>query len=189
MGTSSNRNSENEKSINHENEISLDHENEISMNLDDGLLCSKCGQIPEILKVHTDNSKIEFNCKNCGIYEILIDEYFDKLSRNNYFKICNSCKKNDSKDKYYYCFNCKEDLCEKCIKDYHSNHENIELDKKKTNCLKHNKEFKYFCFDDLENLCEEDKNEHRNHKIGEISNEINKNYLFDNNIDEINKQL
>ena len=177
MGTSSNRNNK--------KEISRKHENETPISSDDGILCSKCGEIPEILNVHTDNCKIEFNCKNCGIYEILIGEYFDRLSRNNYFKICRTCKKNDNKNKYYYCFNCKEDTCEKCIKDYHSNHEYIELYKKKTNCLKHNKEFKYFCFDDQENLCDEDINEHQNHKI-EV---INENYFIDNNINEINKQL
>ena len=109
MGTSSNRKNENEISIDHENEISMDHENEISINLDDGLLCSKCGEIPEILKVHTDNSKIEFNCKNCGVYEILIDEYFDRLSKSYYFKKCNSCKNKCKMNKYYYCFNCKKD--------------------------------------------------------------------------------
>lgn len=42
-------------------------------------LCCKCGKIPEILNVHTDNSKIEFNCKSCGIYEILVDNYFERL--------------------------------------------------------------------------------------------------------------
>ena len=178
MGTSSSRKNKNKKSI--------DHENEISINLDDGLLCSNCGEIPEILNVHTDNSKIEFCCKNCGKYEILIDEYIARLSRNNYFKICRSCRKKGSKNKYYYCFNCKGNSCEECIKDYHSGHQYIDLDKKKTICFKHNKKFKYFCFDDQENLCEEDINEHKNHKIEEISKVINNEKLIDN-IDEINK--
>lgn len=54
--------------------------------MDEMLLCCKCGEIPEILNVHTDNSKLELKCKNCGIFEILIDKYYDELSKNNYFK-------------------------------------------------------------------------------------------------------
>ena len=109
MGASSDINDENE--ISYENKI-------ISYDLDEGILCSKCGEIPEVLNVHTDNSKIEFNCKKCGIYEILIDEYFDRLSKSYYFKKCNFCyyfKKCNfceyqcKKNKYYYCFNCKKD--------------------------------------------------------------------------------
>ena len=153
---------------------------------EDSFLCSKCGEIPEILNVHTDNGKIEFKCKYCGIYEELINEYFDTLTKNNYFKKCKYCEINDNTN-YYYCFNCKEDFCEKCKGEKHSTHEYIEANKKKEFCLKHNQEFKYFCFDDQENLCEKDIKEHQNHKIEEISNYIS--YLTDSNFEEINTQL
>jgi transcription elongation factor Elf1 len=53
--------------------------------------CCKCGNIPEILKIHTDNSKIELNCKICGKYEIFINEYFKELEKNNNFKKCSLC--------------------------------------------------------------------------------------------------
>ena len=153
---------------------------------EDSFLCSKCGEIPEILKIHTDNSKIEFKCKNCGIYEVLIDEYFDALTKKNYFKTCKYCESNDS-SKYYYCINCKEDFCEDCRKKRHSKHEYIDFDKKKTRSLKHNKEFEFFCFDCQENLCKEDKVEHQDHKIEEISKYNH--YLTDIDFEEINTQL
>lgn len=153
---------------------------------EDSFLCSKCGEIPEILNVHTDNSKIEFKCKNCGIYEVLIDEYFDALTKNSYFKTCKYCESNNS-SKYYYCFNCKEDFCENCKRKRHSTHEYIEFDKKKSISLKHNKEFELFCFDCQENLCEEDKDEHQGHKIEKISKYNH--YLTDINLEEINTQL
>ena len=155
---------------------------------EESILCSKCGGIPEILSVHTDNGNIEINCKKCGVYEILIDEYYKELDKKNYyFKECKYCDKKVSQNQCYYCFNCKKYYCEECKNIKHSGHECIKADKKKSFCLKHNKEFKYFCFDDRENLCDEDKTFHENHKIKEIS-EFNK-YLIDSNIEEINRQL
>ena len=154
---------------------------------EESFLCSKCGEIPEILNVHTDNNKIEFKCKNCGIIEVLINDYFDELAKNNYFKKCRYCEKNDRTIKYYYCFDCREDFCEKCKDEKHSGHNYIEADEKKTVCLKHKKQFTYFCFDDQENLCDDDINFHRNHKIEEIQNYNS--YLTDINIEKINEQL
>ena len=154
---------------------------------EESFLCYKCGEIPEILNVHTDNNKIEFKCKNCGIIEILIDKYFDELAENNYFKKCRYCESNDRTIKYYYCFNCKEDFCEKCKDEKHSDHDYIEADKKKAICLKHQREFTYFCFDDQENLCDDDIIFHPNHKIEKISKYND--YLTDINIEEINDQL
>jgi hypothetical protein len=81
----------------------------------DGFLCSECGEIPEILKVHTDNSKIEFNCKKCGKKEILIDDYFDELSSKDYFKECGFChKKGIYNNKFFYCPTTEDCLCEYC---------------------------------------------------------------------------
>ena len=156
------------------------------------ILCYKCGDIPEILYAHTDNGKIELKCKKCGIYEIVIDDYFDRLSEKNYFKECSYCQSKDINNKYYYCFECKKDYCEKCKKNYHSGHKSIEVDKKKMFCLNHNKEFKYYCYDDQENFCEEEKEvEHKGHKIMEIS--VLMKDLFDhhnnNNFEKINEEL
>jgi len=182
MGASSNRNDENKKSNYNENEI-------ISYNLFEDLLCSKCGEIPEILNIHTDNNKIEFNCKVCGIYEILIDEYFDRLSKNNCFKKCNFCENKGLRNEYYYCLNCMKDYCQSCKNNYHSNHECIKVDEKKRVCLKHIKEFKYFCFDCQENFCENHINLHENHEIIETSNSMNSFFEYPNKIKEINNEL
>ena len=156
---------------------------------EESFLCSKCGEIPEILNAHTDNGKIEIKCKKCGVYEILIDDYYKELSNKKYFKKCNYCEKEDIEIIYYYCTVCKKNYCEQCKEKYHSEHECFEVNEKKTKCFNHNKEFKYFCFDDQENLCEDDKNDHKNHKIMEISKVIDNRNLINNNIDDINKQL
>jgi len=95
-------------------ETMKNYDNEVINNLNNELLCCICGEIPEILNVHTDNCKIELKCKNCGIYEILIDEYYDELSKIHFFRKCKICNKSDN---ITLCKNCKNKFV-------------IELDKK-----------------------------------------------------------
>ena len=150
------------------------YENEI-------LLCSKCGETPEILKIHTDNSKIEFNCKNCGEYEISINNHYDELSKNKFSSDENTSLNN----KEYYCFNCKKNCGEN-----HSGHNCIEIDEKKKKCLEHKEDFKYFCQDCKKNICKKEKESyHENHKIIPIN--LMTSYIIDNQkkIDDINSAL
>ena len=135
----------------------------------DDLLCYKCGEIPEIKYVHTDNNKIELKCKKCGEYEIRIDKYYEELSKNNYFRKCKFCQKNENK---YYCYDCMSDLCEECKnkdnpKKHNKEHKSIIiLNKKKDYCPKHSKKFKSFCNDCMENFCDEKLHiEHKGHDI------------------------
>ena len=152
------------------------------------ILCFKCGDIPEIIDAHTDNGKIELKCKNCGVYEVLIDEYYEELSKNNYFKKCKKCEKENNNN--YYCFNCKKFRCESCKNNNHSNHYCIQVNRKNDHCLNHNKEFKYFCLDCNENLCkEETEKEHKGHEIVEISNLRNSSIDYQNKVKKINSEL
>jgi len=113
------------------------YENEI-------LLCSKCGEIPEILKVHTDNSTIEFNCRNCGEYEISIDNHFAELSKKYSNNNHSDDKVDETKNKclehneefQYFCFDCKKNLCETEKKNYHEIHETIEIKKMRESLIK-----------------------------------------------------
>ena len=141
----------------------------------DDLLCSKCGEVPEILYVHADNNKIELKCKNCGEYEILIDEYYKTLSKENFFMNCKICKKNK---KLYYCYDCMCNLCEECTNQnnpraHNEKHKSIiKLKQKKDYCPKHSLIFKYFCNDCKENFCKKDlKKEHKGHDIVDIQPE------------------
>jgi len=129
-------------------------------------LCCKCGKIPEILNVHTDNSRIEFNCKKCGTYEILVDEYYDKLYVNNYFKKCRKCKnKGIYNNKFYYCSTCKDYFCELC-KANHNDHKYTEEKKKDhyffnkcCNCENNNinKNKYFYCFICMNDICQDCK--------------------------------
>lgn len=138
----------------------------------DDLLCYKCGEIPEVLKVHTDNCKIELKCKNCGVYEILIEEYFKELSENNYFMNCISC--NGSNRTLYYCYDCMSNFCENCknliFENHNSEHKIIKLNKRKDICPKHSKEFKKFCKICQENFCDDGEQEHKGHDLNNNNN-------------------
>ena len=139
-----------------------------------------------ILNVHTDNSKIELKCKNCGIYEISINNYYDKLLNNNYFIKCFRCGINY---KNYYFLDCKKGYCESC-KNHLNHHNYIQLNKKKDYCLEHNKKFKLFCIDCEENLCgKELKNLHKGHEIVEINPKDKAYKEFSNFIETTNEEL
>jgi len=153
-------------------------------------LCCKCGEIPEALKVHLDNSKIELNCRKCGIYEILIDDYYNEISKKNYFKKCSNCEKEGLNNEYFYCLTCNNIYCESCKNKKHSDHTFIEEKEKKRICIRHNKEFKYFCFDCQENFCEEEKEvEHKEHEITHFSDFKKSMNDIKNEIMKINKEL
>ena len=148
-------------------------------------LCPQCGNIPLILNIHTDNGKIELDCKECGEYEILIDDYYEELSKNNFFKKCDSCEK----EKSYYCSFCKKHYCETCKNKKHASHECFKFDEKKTTCYKHNREFIYYCLNCQENLCEEEKEqEHKDHKLEKISEIIDDCHINDE-LENINDEL
>ena len=171
-------------------ETKKNYDNEIINNLNKELLCCKCGDIPKILNVHTDNNKIELKCKNCGIYEILIDNYYSELSNNNYFRICKIC--NFSDNNLYYCYECGFNLCEVCKNsESHKMHKFIiRLDKKEDFCPKHFTQFKYFCNDCHENFCEKEKeNGHKNHEIIEINPKDKSCEEYIKNLEIINKEI
>jgi len=169
--------------------IDLNEESKYPILID--FLCCKCGEIPEVLYVYTDNSIIELNCRKCGIYEILIDDYYKKISKNNYFKKCNSCeRKGINNNEYFYCFTCNNIYCESCKNNEHTDHAYIEEKERKRICLKHNKEFKYYCFDCQENFCEKEmEDEHKKHEIKEIS-DLTHSWIYNRDkLREINKDL
>jgi len=158
-------------------------------------LCCKCGKIPEILKIHTDNSKIELNCKICGKYEISINEYFAKLEKNNNFKICSLCLNKKKNNEFFFCLNCKKDFCKACKNNSKHVCQNkktnlIDINKKKNFCLDHNQEFKYYCFDCQENFCEnKEHKDHETHNTTQISSYLEAIIGKKNRVKEINDEL
>jgi uncharacterized protein YsxB (DUF464 family) len=156
--------------------------------------CCKCGNIPEILKIHTDNSKIELNCKICGKYEIFINEYFKELEKNNNFKKCSLCLNEKKNNEFFYCLNCKKDFCKLCKNNSEHKCQKrdnlIEINKKKNYCLEHNQKFQYYCFDCQENFCENRTHiNHETHKTMKISKYNEVLIKEKNKVKEINDEL
>ena len=160
---------------------------------DDQYLCPNCGKIPEILNVHTENGRIELNCKNHGIINLTILGYYLKMKNNifSYFKTkCFNCNKEQkSKENMFkYCYYCKVDFCEDCVNNFHQKEKDhrrnhldvcIPVNEKKNRCLEHyNSNIIGFCMDCQENVCDkESTTKHRGHeKINFITleNDINK---------------
>jgi len=174
-----------------ENQVLLDRS-------DNELFCPKCGEVPEFLKIHTNNSKIELKCKNCGVYEQKINEYYNDLKDSKYSKInCLNCNTNyyinndnNTQVNIYYCYECNNNYCEKC-KNNHLEHHSINFHEKKYYCLKHfGEKLKYFCLDDQENICEQELTSlHRDHDIKEISELKKLVKKFSKKIEKTNREL
>ena len=139
-------------------------------------LCPECGRIPEILNVHTDNNKIEFNCKKCGIKEMLIDDYLEKLFKSIYQKKCSECPtKGIYNNQFYFCSNCKDYICDICKEKHNSSYSDHKCEKEKENENENENEYKdhyffnkccicknkniiinkyYYCFKCKKDICE-----------------------------------
>ena len=79
--------------------------------------CSECSSLIEILSINENDNTIEFNClnKNKAI-KISIEDYLKNMKKSTPEKINNDiCDMHN--DKYVcYCFDCNNNICEKCLK-------------------------------------------------------------------------
>ena len=91
----------------------------------DSYSCPYCSALPEILNFNEINSTIKFKCKKHGENILLIQDYLEKMI--NWVNISEIKTKNKCsihKDIYnYFCKNCEENICQKCLKES-SKHEN-----------------------------------------------------------------
>ena len=88
--------------------------------LESDFFCPLCGnqshEIPEILKICSDNGKILLRCPKREIeYEDDLKKYFDKITLE-IDKICGNCPENNKKPGKKYCLKCGRFLCDMCLK-------------------------------------------------------------------------
>ena len=143
----------------------------------DQYLCPICGEIPELVNIHTDNGNVEFKCKIDGEILLNVDQYFKKLSESNFnYYRTKCCKCNNIQNKFKgedqifkYCYLCKENYCSNCIKkeEHPKNHlvQCIPVNALSTRCKEHyNEEYTSFCRDCNENICNENSSKmHKGH--------------------------
>ena len=93
------------------------------------LFCPDCCSLIEILSLNEENQILEYKCtkNNHNKNKILISEYLEIIEKNNKLKNTNEFKDQCEihKNNYFtsYCFNCKNHLCNECLKNgTHINH-------------------------------------------------------------------
>ena len=138
-------------------------------------ICPECREVPEILDAHIENNKFIFNCKNCGLKEQSIEEYFQSIivSKNKYMgNICNDTKHKHTD--FYYCNDCKKEFCNERIQFCNdAKHKTFNVNDRINKCRIHQEKNVYFCYDCKENFCDKlsEHKEHDEHNI-KIINKI-----------------
>ena len=115
----------------------LEEIEELSSIPDDEFLCPKCGEVPEIFKINTNNSNMKLKCKNCGEYDEKINDYYSSMKglQSNYLNKCPESNSNRENHNIKYCYNCNTIFCEHCENEAHIGHKYINSNEKKINVL------------------------------------------------------
>ena len=93
--------------------------------------CTECPSLIEITSLNENNNTIKFICiKNNEEKTFTVKEYLEMMEKyksNNIIK--DKCDKHNYKQYRYYCLDCKQNLCRKCIKTkMHKNHNKKIID-------------------------------------------------------------
>jgi len=126
------------------------------------IICPECKEIAEI---KFEKYKISIKCKNNHIIKNTFLKDFPNTQLIDESKIvCDICKKNNKNDTYknvfYYCLNCKQNLCPLCRMKHNRDHNIIEYEQKNFICPEHEDYYSLYCKTCKKNLCSGCQNEH-----------------------------
>ena len=92
--------------------------------------CPFCSALPEILNYNEEKNTIKLKCKRHGENILKIEEYIEKMSNWKgapEIKYKNKC--NIHNEQYaYYCKNCEENICSKCMKEIKKHEKHIKFE-------------------------------------------------------------
>ena len=132
------------------------------------IICPKCFEQCRI-KIEDYLIKL-YDCKSKHTTLLKFEEFIEsqKIDLN---KIkCDICKEksiaNSFNHVFYYCQNCKMNICILCKEDHDKNHSIIKYEQKNYFCPKHNDSYYKYCKDCKQNLCMLCNQEHKNHNFG-----------------------
>ena len=162
------------------------------------IICPKCSEQCRI-KVEDYMIKL-YDCKNNHQTTIKLDE-FKETQKIDLNKIkCNNCNfksmGNTFNNTFYYCLNCRANLCVLCKSKHKKNHFIINYEQKDYKCPYHFDSYFKYCYNCKSNICMLCNQAHLNHKLESyeniISNPDNKRIELDklkNEIDIFNKNV
>ena len=133
------------------------------------IICPKCGEKASLsikdFKLSISGCNHKHNTEELELKELektqLIDQ--SKIHCNN----CNSLKSDSNENKFFFCLQCKQNLCPGCKnihveshKDYIKDYEEIQF-----YCQIHFDEYSFYCNDCEKDCCPKCKKEHENHNL------------------------
>ena len=155
------------------------------------IICPKCSEQCQI-KIEDYNVKL-FDCKN-NHSTILSLNHFKESQKIDLSQIkCNFCKNknigNSFDHIFFYCRNCKANVCVLCKEKHNKNHFIINYEQKDYTCPLHNDSYFKYCHDCKLNICMSCNQMHINHRLEPfenlISNPDSKRFELDKLKDEI----
>ena len=131
------------------------------------IICPKCS---EQCRIKINDYFINlFDCKNNHSTILKLNEFNESQNINFADIKCNICNtrsiEHSYENNFYYCQNCKMNICALCKEKHNNNHFIINYDQKNYICEKHNDSFFKYCHDCKINICKECKQDHFNHNI------------------------
>ena len=147
-------------------DINNNYESQKSEIISNNFICPECY---ENIILNITDYKINYKCKNNHTKNQMMLNEFEQLQKIDLTKIkcgqCENCTKSETfNNEFFYCFDCKKNICPLCKNSHEQKHKIFNYDDKNYNCEKHNEQFIEYCQKCGKNLCFLCKNEHIEHK-------------------------
>ena len=175
--------------------------------------CPKCILIPSLSLINEyDEHYIEYECENQHKEKLSFDKFIKECSKFNFDNIeCLKCKNKRASGNlnlnYFYCFQCKNYLCSKCVNihDEKLNEKHIQfisIEKFDGYCINHYNSFSRYCTNHKRNICQfcENEQQHKDCKLlkielfseketNELKNNIDKAIKIKNEVEDFQKTI
>ena len=141
------------------------------------IICPKCG---EISMININDYKINlYGCKNGHEVNNILFEKYESTQKIDISKvICDICKEKNKAESYnktfYFCLDCKKNICVTCKSKHDKNHKIINHDNKEFICFKHDDSYCSYCNDCSINLCRYCELKHKNHNKISLIRDLDK---------------
>ena len=135
--------------------------------------CPECILIPSI-QMKFESNEIEYECENKHKNTLSYDKFISESKKYSLSNIqCLNCKNKKTDDiKYYYCFQCNNFICSKCLDGHNKNnkeHITTLMELYDGVCKEHNNSYDRYCKDCKKNICTICHNNHLTHNIFDLS--------------------